>query len=209
MKFRAARVGAVQDHAANDFTHLYYYDREVQAQAAKILPGEYLATTRDLCLVTLLGSCVAACLRDPLAGVGGMNHFMLPAGDGSVAGESARYGGYAMEMLVNELLKRGAARSRIEAKLFGGGAVLQGMTTNVGEQNAKFAKEYLAREGIPLLAEDLLGIHPRKVFFFPVSGRALVKQLPHAHDAEVEKLERLYQTKLAQQPVATGEVELF
>jgi chemotaxis protein CheD len=153
---------------------------------------------------------VAACLRDPVAGVGGINHFMLPEGGGGVAGESARYGGYAMEMLTNELLKRGAARERLEAKVFGGGNVLRGFTAGtVGERNVQFIREYLARERIPIVAEDLLDVHPRKIVYFPRSGRALVKRLPAAVDAEVQALERLYHRKLQEAPVAAGDVELF
>lgn len=217
MRFRAARVQVEAPlapplhfgEAANDCNPLYYFDREIDSQAAKILPGEYLVTSRGLALVTLLGSCVAACLRDPLAGVGGLNHFMLPDGGAGLAGESARYGGYAMEMLLNELMKRGASRSRIEAKVFGGGAVLKNMSASIGEKNAVFVREYLERERIPIVAEDLLDIHPRKIFYFPQTGRALVKRLPHAHDDEVDRLERLYQTRLLQQPVIPGEIELF
>lgn len=214
MKFRAARVALDAEPAPDTQlpggASLYYFDREVESNAAKILPGEYLATTRDIALVTLLGSCVTACMRDPLAGVGGMNHFMLPQGGSGPASESARYGGYAMEMLLNELLKRGAMRTRIEAKVFGGGAVLRGFTTNnVGEKNARFVREYLGNERIPIVAEDLLDIHPRKVFYFPRSGRTLVKKLPHAHGGEVDQMERLYQKRLEQQPVPGGDVELF
>ena len=107
-----------------------------------MLPGEYIVTDRDVMLVTVLGSCVSACIRDPLAQVGGMNHFMLPdLENGGVANESARYGSYAMEMLINELLKRGAARNRLECKVFGGGAVLAGFTvSNVGKRNGQFVQ---------------------------------------------------------------------
>lgn len=209
MRFRAARVLPERVDAPGS-EHLFYYDKEVQSQAAKVLPGEYLVTRRDIALVTLLGSCVAACLRDAEADIGGINHFMLPEGGTGPASESARYGGYAMEMLLNEMLKRGAARGRIEAKVFGGGSVLKGFTTaNVGERNAQFVREYLAREGIRIVAEDLLDVHPRKLFYFPKSGRALVKRLPAAYVAEVGQLETLYRRRLKEQPVAEGGIELF
>lgn len=208
MKIRAARVHPEQideQHAG-----LQYYDREVGARAAKVLPGEYFVTDRDIALVTLLGSCVAACVRDPATGVGGINHFMLPEGRLGVATASARYGSYAMEMLLNELYKRGAARGRLEAKVFGGGSVLRGFTVgNVGEKNARFVREYLRQEGIPIVAEDLLDIHPRKIFFFPRTGRTLVKSLPHTHEREVRQLERLYESRLHEAPVPAGGVELF
>jgi chemotaxis protein CheD len=185
-----------------------YYDQRFQAQAIKVLPGEYLATGEDVMLVTLLGSCVSACIRDPLAGVGGMNHFMLPQSECG-EGESARYGAYAMEMLINELLKRGAARARLEAKVFGGGAVLASLSSsNVGERNAHFVLEYLAAEGLPVLAQDLGDTCPRRVHYFPVTGRVMLRRLPPASRAEVLEGEDLYQSRLRQAPVA-GDVELF
>lgn len=185
-----------------------YYDSRFEAHAIKVLPGEYVVTADDVMLVTLLGSCVSACIRDPLAQVGGMNHFMLPdteRGDGG----SARYGAYAMEVLINELLKRGAARSRLEAKVFGGGAVLASLSSsNVGERNAAFVLRYLADEGIPVLAQDLGDTCPRRVHYFPRSGKVLVRRLPTAQQGEVVASETLYQSRLLEAPAA-GEVELF
>lgn len=189
-----------------------YYDNRFDAQALKVLPGEYLVTAEDVMLVTVLGSCVSACIRDPLARVGGMNHFMLPQSESDVgnwATESARYGGYAMEMLINELLKRGAARSRLEAKVFGGGSVLPGMTiSNVGDRNGEFVLRYLQAEGIRLVAQDLFETCPRRVHYFPLSGRAMVKRLPTANDSEVLASERLYRSRLKAEPTQ-GSVELF
>ena len=102
-----------------------YFDRYFNVEAAKILPGEYFVTGRDMVLVTVLGSCVAACIRDRISGIGGMNHFMLPdsGGDRSnpLVGASMRYGSYAMEILINQLIKLGASRASLEAKVFGGG----------------------------------------------------------------------------------------
>jgi chemotaxis protein CheD len=186
-----------------------YFDPKFNAQALKVLPGEYLVTERDVMLVTVLGSCVAACIRDPLARVGGMNHFMLPEGEGGAAAESARYGGYAMEMLINELLKRGAARNRLEVKVFGGGAVLPGFTVNnVGVRNGRFVLDYLAAEGLALTSQDLFDVCPRRVHYWPISGRALVKRLPSANDADVLASEKLYSQRLAASPTV-GSVELF
>ena len=211
MKLRAARAVEGRPADAPAASALYYFDHEVRAQAAKILPGEFLATARELVLVTLLGSCVAACLRDPVAGVGGINHFMLPESGAGIAGESARYGGYAMEMLINDLLKQGASRARLEAKVFGGGNVLKGLTvTNVGERNVAFVRQYLASERIPIVAQDVLDVCPRKIYYFPKNGRALVKRLDVAAvPGEVARLEALYQSRLGAQPVADGGVELF
>jgi chemotaxis protein CheD len=185
-----------------------YYDNRFEARAIKVLPGEYVVTGDEVMLVTLLGSCVSACIRDPLAGVGGMNHFMLPD-SGIGEGGSARYGAYAMEMLINDLLKRGATRNRLEAKVFGGGAVLASLaSSNVGERNADFVLDYLAAENLPVLAQDLGDTCPRRVHYFPRSGRVMLKRLPNANSAEVAAGETLYQARLRQTPVA-GEVELF
>lgn len=188
----------------------HYFDRSFNIQAAKILPGEYYVTARDMLLVTVLGSCVAACIRDPIAGVGGMNHFMLPEGDPhNPLSTSARYGGYAMEMLVNQLIKQGAARNRLEAKVFGGGAVMRGFTTqNVGGRNSEFVLEYLATEKIRLIAQDLQDIYPRKVYFWANTGRVLVKKLKQVHNNTILDRESEYGTRISTSRLA-GEVELF
>lgn len=188
-----------------------YYDRTFDCEAAKILPGEYYCTSRDIVIVTVLGSCVSACLRDVVNGVGGMNHFMLPdsGGDDSIVSESMRYGVYAMEVLINQLLKSGARRQNLEAKIFGGGSVLRAFTTtNVGERNAQFVKRFLADENIRITAEDLNDIYPRKVYFFPHTGRVLVKKLKQMHNNTIVVREQSYASRLRSEQVA-GEVELF
>ncbi|MDE2430452.1 MAG: chemoreceptor glutamine deamidase CheD, partial [Burkholderiales bacterium] len=158
-----------------------YYDRTFDCDAAKILPGEFYFTHKDMLIVTVLGSCVSACIRDRVSGVGGMNHFMLPDTGGdpdNPVSASMRYGTYAMEVLINELLKAGAKRENLEAKVFGGGNVLRGFTAiNVGERNAKFVLDYLRAERMRVIAEDLNDIYPRKVYFFPKTGKVLVKKL--------------------------------
>ena len=162
-----------------------YYDRTFDCDAAKILPGEYYFTGKDMLIVTVLGSCVAACIRDRVSGLGGMNHFMLPdGGDGdTLVSASMRYGTYAMEVLINQLLKAGARRENMEAKVFGGGAVLRGFTAiNVGERNAEFVLKYLRAEKMRITAEDLNDIYPRKVYFFPRTGKVLVKKLMQVHN---------------------------
>ncbi len=156
----------------------FFHDTHFKSDAVKVLPGEYFVHGSGLVMTTTLGSCIAACLWDRGAGIGGMNHFMLPDGDN----DSGRYGACAMELLINELMKRGAARARLEAKLFGGAQVIDGMRTlNIGELNTEFAIRYLAAERIPLVSNDLRGSHPRKVCFLPASGKAMVKRLPVAH----------------------------
>lgn len=199
-----------EDAHAQNRTPEVYYDRNFETQAAKILPGEYYVTAREMMIVTVLGSCVSACVRDPVNKVGGMNHFMLPEHGGdpdSPLSTSARYGAYAMEILINQLLKMGAHRLHLEAKLFGAGRVLAGVT-DVGKRNAHFAIEYLQRERIRVLSKDLGDIYPRKVYFFPQTGRVMVKVLRNLHNDTVVKRERNYAQLIDTTPV-TGEVDLF
>lgn len=190
----------------------HYFDRNFDMQAAKILPGEYYTTGRDMLLVTVLGSCVSACIRDRVSGIGGMNHFMLPDSgqdQGNPLSSSARYGTYAMEILLNQLLKMGAKRSNLEAKVFGGGNVLRGfVVANVGERNAKFVLDFLAMEKISVVAQDLLDIYPRKVYFFPSTGKVLVKKLRRVHNDTIVEREKEYSTRLQYSKVE-GDVELF
>jgi chemotaxis protein CheD len=191
------------------FASFRYTERGFTALAVKVLPGEFYVDSDETPIVTVLGSCVAVCLRDPAAQVGGMNHFLLPdGGDSGVAGTAGRYGVNAMEMLINELVKRGAQRRRLEAKVFGGGHVMKNFTSlNVGQRNADFTKEFLKTEEIRLLSEDLLDVYPRKVCFLPKSGRALVKKLAAADETLVMQ-EKQYQSRLVEKPVA-GDIELF
>lgn len=186
-----------------------YFDRQFGTPGIKLLPGDYYATHQDMVLVTVLGSCVAACIRDPQAEVGGMNHFMLPEGGDATSpfSATARYGVYAMEVLINELLKLGARRANLEAKVFGGGQVMAGFTqTNVGERNAAFVKQFLAMERIPIVAEDLRDVYPRKVFFFQKTGRVMVRKLRDPQT--VNRIEHDYGRRLQISPPA-GDVELF
>jgi len=187
----------------------HYRDHHFDCIATKILPGEYYATVGSGVVVTVLGSCVAACIRDPVTGIGGMNHFLLPDDGTAELGTSARYGACAMELLINELLSMGASRSRLQAKVFGGGNVIAGMVKNdVGRRNAEFVEQYLAREGIPILASDLMGSLPRKVYFFPDTGQVLVKKLQEVKNNTIVLRERLLREEVAKEP-AFGGVELF
>ena len=196
------------------FAKHVYFDRHFKCMAARVLPGEYYFTTADMAILTVLGSCVSACVRDRLTGVGGMNHFMLPdartgGGDAdSPASASMRYGTQAMEILINQLLKAGAQRAHLEAKVFGGGRVLAGMQAiNVGERNAAFVRDYLKAEKIPVAAADLNDVHPRKVAYFPRTGKVWVKRL-EAADSKLAQVEQQYSKALQHTPVA-GEIELF
>ena len=149
---------------------------EAAAKRVHIIQGEYkVVEDPDVVLTTILGSCVAACLRDPVAGVGGMNHFLLPGTVGPNGGDATRYGVHLMELLINDMLKKGARRDRIEAKIFGGSKTIASFS-NVGEQNVAFATQFLKDEGIRIVSSSTGGEHGRKIEFWPVSGRA--RQLP-------------------------------
>jgi len=186
-----------------------YFDRQFDVEAVKVLPGEYFVTTSEMMLVTVLGSCVSACIRDRDKGLGGMNHFMLADADSADQVASARYGTFAMEVLINHLLKLGSRRGSLEAKVFGGGRVMATLTSSqVGDKNASFVLNYLQTEGIPVKAQDLLDVHPRKVYFFPFSGRVLVKKLVRMHNDTVIRREKEYADRLNEGPVS-GDIELF
>jgi chemotaxis protein CheD len=188
-----------------------YLDRHFNRLAMKILPGEFYATTQDEVIVTVLGSCVSACLLDPIAMVGGMNHFMLPVKQGEPDADvfyAARYGAAAMEFLINDLLHLGAQRDRLVAKAFGGGRVLEGMSSDVGGQNVDFVRQFLRNEGIPLWSEDMGGPHPRKVYFFPHTGQVLVKRMERTNNDTIRNRELSYFQEVTGQPM-DGDVELF
>lgn len=203
----AARVAQLKaQHRKSGEASFFFYDAHFKNAAVKVLPGEYFVDNEDLLVMTTLGSCIAACLWDRQAQVGGMNHFMLPEG----AGDSGRYGSFAMELLINEMMKRGASKSRMEAKIFGGGAVISGMNTiNVGERNTNFVMDFLKLERIPVVSKDVLDVYPRKVCFLPHSGKAMVKRLaPTNTDALIQQDRNAAQK--AQPVVASGgSIDLF
>lgn len=187
-----------------------YFDQSMGREAAKIQPGECYVTSLDMVLVTVLGSCVSACIRDPVARIGGLNHFMLPeaTADESVASQPMRYGVYAMEVLINDILRRGARRERLEAKVVGGGNVLRGFGANtVGERNAAFVTRFLGAEGIRVLGQDLGGPHARKIYYFPATGRLMSKTLRSVQNDTLERREREYRARLAKE--GHGQIELF
>ncbi len=189
----------------------FYHDAHFGSDAVKILPGEHFVHDEDLLLMTTLGSCIAACLWDRLARVGGMNHFMLPdAGGDASAQASGRYGSYAMELLINEMIKRGASRTTLEAKVFGGGQVISGMNTlNIGERNTAFVLDYLKTERIPVVSRDVLGETPRKVCFLPASGKALVKRLASTQSEALAAQERAAAQRAVPRATGGGSVDLF
>lgn len=192
----------------NGEASFFFVDHHFQYPAVKVLPGEYYVSNENLMVMTVLGSCIAACIWDPRVNVGGMNHFMLPEGDSNDV--SGRYGSFAMELLINEMLKLGARRESMQAKVFGGGQVMHNFTTmNVGERNTQFVMDYLKTERIPIVSKDVLDIYPRKVVFFPTSGKALVKRLAHSHPEALNEQERRGNAASVAQQNAGGSVDLF
>ena len=184
----------------------FFWDANFKNDAVKVLPGEFFVSDEDMLIVTTLGSCIAACLWDRERHIGGMNHFMLPEG----SGDSGRYGSYAMELLINQMMKRGASRSAMEAKVFGGGAVIASMTSlNVGERNTQFVLEYLRTERIPVVSKDVLDTCARKVCMLPASGKVLVKRLAPTNPAALAAQERVAAEKAAPQATGGGSVDLF
>jgi chemotaxis protein CheD len=188
----------------------FFYDAHFKCEAVRVLPGEYFVHHEDMLIVTTLGSCIAACLWDRDARIGGMNHFMLPEG----AGESGRYGSFAMEMLINQMMKRGASRLSLEAKVFGGGQIIAGAngavsTLNVGERNTTFVLDYLKAERIAVVSRDVLGPHPRKVCFLPASGKAMVKRLGNMNTDSIVAQERNAARQVTPQTASAGTVDLF
>ncbi len=163
-----------------------------------VVQGDHrVSADPETALITVLGSCVAACLYDPLRGVGGMNHFLLADGDGE---EAMRYGAYAMEVLINDLLKMGASRERLQAKLFGGARIMDRLN-DIGAENVIFARRFLSTEGIPLVGESLGGRRARRVEFWPVGGRA--------RQREVDQFAETRAARPVQHPDVVDEIELF
>lgn len=201
-----------------EFTHVnHYWDRHREMVIAKILPGEFYMTKEHVMIATTLGSCIAACIWDDRVGIGGMNHFMLPLtdkeahdvdwGQRGLASDATRYGNFAMEHLINTILKNGGRRINLKAKVFGGGKVLKQMS-DVGERNIDFVLHYLKEENIEVVSSDLGSIHPRKVLFEPYTGKALVKRLDNLHNDTIVRRETDYRSSIDREQV-DGDIELF
>jgi chemotaxis protein CheD len=204
---------AVWGANADEAERRRWFDPTFKIMAVKVLPGEhYVSTAGQEMVVTVLGSCVSACIWDPLLRIGGMNHFMLPESGSDVpADKSMRYGSFAMEELLNDLLRRGAKRNNLEIKVFGGGNVLPGMGNSsmpIGDRNSDWVRRYLRDEGLPLAAEDLGGIHPRRIHFFPRMGKVIRLFLKKDVERAVLTRELSYRSRLETVPVE-GDVELF
>jgi chemotaxis protein CheD len=191
------------------------WDNRLGCWMAKILPGEFYITASDEGITTVLGSCISACIRDPAIQVGGMNHFMLPedttqgksAWLDANAGLATRYGSFAMESLINGLLKLGARRERLEVKLFGGGHVLKA-AIEVGDRNIQFARQWLRTEGFRIVAEDVGSDAPRRVVYIPSTGKVQVKHLRSTESGDIAKREQQHLQSFAKRPV-NNDIELF
>jgi chemotaxis protein CheD len=184
------------------------FDSRFGAFGIRVSPGDCYVTGRsDEMIVTILGSCVAACIRDPASGFGGLNHFMLPESHNGewegAASAALRYGNFAMEALINEVLKTGCRREDLEIKLFGGADGLAG-PARVGTKNAQFARNYLAAEGLTVTSEDLGGIHGRRIHYFPATGKVNRLILKRESEAAVVREERRYLSTLEQEPLEGG-----
>lgn len=168
-----------------------------------VIQGEYaVSDDSEAMICTLLGSCVSACICDPFLGVGGLNHFLLPEGEGATSNLS--YGVHAMELLINDLLRRGANRNRLKAKLFGGARMIQS-AHDIGAQNAVFAKEFLVAEGIQLTGGSLGGLRARRIEFWPANGK--VRQQLIEIDRTLASAEMLRRLETPKNDC--GSVELF
>jgi len=211
-----SRQQALAPPSISGFEHVTrYWDQENQIITAKLLPGEYYVTTGNEMITTVLGSCVSACIRDPMAGIGGMNHFMLPETsrsrlherDEAVVGTALRYGNYAMEHLINTILRHGGKRKHLEVKLFGGGKIIATLG-DIGLRNIEFVLEYIDTEALKLISQDLGDIYPRKVNFFPQTGRVRMKKIKDLHNDTIVMREKLYSSSLKDTPIE-GSIELF
>ena len=188
-----------------------YYNHQFKSMMVTVLPGDFYTTGKnDEMIVTILGSCVAACIRDPFAGVGGMNHFLLP--DGASASDAPlRYGAYSMEKLINDILKMGGQKNRLEVKVFGGGNVIES-SAMIGDKNVNFIKKYLKQEEIKISQEDLGGTSARRIHYFTDTGKVMMRKIKSSQETdEVRKQEKTYRDKVSKTVSSEdeGEVELF
>lgn len=197
----------------DEFAHIRRMrDQRFPHEIAAILPGEFFVSAKPMIVYTVLGSCVSACIRDPVTGIGGMNHFMLPKpkeGGSDSWGESTRYGSYAMESLINAILKRGGRKSRLEVKLFGAGRIYDG-NIDVGARNAEWVLNYVRTEGLTVCKTDLGEVLPRKIYYFTESGRVLMKKIDRLKNRTIVEREQEYAKRLqADKRFVTEHVTLF
>ncbi len=201
--------------ALPNFGHIRrIWDPDLAMPVARLLPGEYYVTRHEEAIFTVLGSCVSACVRDQVLGIGGMNHFMLPidrTGGSSgwadnLVSSATRYGNVAMERLINDIMSLGGQRENLEFKVIGGGKVLD-MALDVGARNSEFVRHFLKTEGFKITAEDLGDSFARKLFYSPKTGKVRVKRLTSTVNRAVFERER--QSEPSPVQVESGSVELF
>jgi chemotaxis protein CheD len=208
------RQGRVLSPALQGFEGVNrYWDNAMDISSAKLMPGEVYVSRENEMIMTVLGSCVSACIRNPKTNVGGMNHFMLPQmGSGksilTLGGTAARYGNWAMEVLINEILKYGGNKRDLEVKLFGGGKVLDNMTMDIGKRNIDFVFNFLDQEGIAVAAHDVGDRFPRKLLYFPHTGKVKVRKLKSTNQATVVRREAAYLQDIKKVP-RDGDIDLF
>jgi len=193
------------------------YSENFKRNMVIIYPGEFYVSSQDI-IATVLGSCISVCIKDKKTGIAGMNHFMLP---GDVRSEdmflsaSAKYGMFAMEQLINEMIKRNGSKKDFEAKVFGGGHVLNFRKTdgNVPESNIDFVRAFLNMEQISIVKQDVGGNAGRKILFFPDTAKVLLKRLKSTAGSDIVKAEESYKTKLFKEKEklleAGGDLTLF
>lgn len=202
--------------ATRGYEHINrYWDRHMQTPAAKLMPGEVYVSCHGEMMVTVLGSCIAACIRDRVRGIGGMNHFMLPEQmefspgfGGDATRVENRYGNWAMEFLINEILKLGCDKRNLEIKIFGGGRVLDAVS-DIGQRNIAFVRDFLRKESLPIAAEDVGSVYPRKVLYFPDTGSAKVRKLKTLRNETIMQREAIYRRSISADQQQGGEIELF
>lgn len=208
-----------QPKAPKGFEHVArYWDAVHGTWAAKILPGEFYVSTHGEVIVTVLGSCIAACIRDKKLGIGGMNHFMLPEANEhssevwgtNPAAQESRYGNWAMEYLINEILKRGGRRENLEVKIFGGGQMIASMS-DIGQRNILFVYNYLQNEGLKIESADVGDIYARKVLYFPDTGSVKMRRITNVRNNTLMKRETEYRQQVATEDTdqSQGGVDLF
>ena len=192
-----------------------YWDFKHQTIAAKILPGEYYVSTQQELIATVLGSCVSACVWDGERGIGAMNHFLLPLHKDeewsekvTINSEATRYGSFAMEHMINDVLKFGGHKEHLQFKVFGGARIISNMG-DIGHSNIRFVLNYLEVEGYKVAAQDLGGINPRKVLFYPMTGKVRVKKIKDLHNDTIIRRETEFMQNLENPEAVTGEIEMF
>ena len=188
-----------------------YFDKQRDAWMVRVVQGNYqVSSDASVIFHTILGSCISACIRDPLINIGGMNHFLLPHGDSTLSeiadGTASRYGSYAMELLINSILARGGERGRLEVKLFGGGNVVKGIA-GVGHKNADFIEEYVVQERLGVVSTHLRGFTARRVEYSPFTGKARMLLISTEKTQDVFTQEATHTLRVAKS--SAGEIELF